>query len=222
MRMGKTLAVGILMLGLFGVVRPCYCGEREMLAMKVEPFGAASGQEFLELCYRACIPCGFAAMAPGLVQKLVRRNGRTQLKGKTVREILEHLIAGPMKGYAWRISGGVLEMLPKDVMDGRQSSVLNKHMPSVIVENLDVKTAAIRICEEARIAEGHFTEALQVAALPDYGKISIHLEDVGVREALNAVVRADGKSSWHLSRNPQEPRSISVWSCRPMLPIVIP
>jgi hypothetical protein len=168
------------------------------------------------LCLKACIPCGFETQSP--LFEPVKDAPQRKLNDVTVRQVLDILTNGPLKDYAWRVDKGVLEMMPKGVMDKKRSTVLNKRVPSVDIDGLDVQDSVTRICEQAGIAEGPVGRALQTASWPDYGRVSVHLKDVSVREALNAVVRADGKSGWHLGKDASEPRRISAWTCRPGIP----
>lgn len=193
--MQRALFLSVLMIASGSLSQPCFGGERDVLAIKIGSLGFHQEWGFLDLCFEARVPCGFEKKPPEIAQPPVRQDVRTQLKGKTVKEILDFLVAGPMKGYAWRVSDGVLEMLPEDVMVRRRSSVLNKRIPSVDIENVEVLAAAEQICETAGIAKAIAARPLQTASFPVYGKVSVHLKDVTAREVLNALVRADGKSA---------------------------
>lgn len=215
--MTRVVAVAILMVALVGPAQQASCADRDMLVVRVHGFASYPSSAFLSLCSQVCMPCGFEEMKQEPSRPVrpadMRHLPRVRIENGTVGEILDNLVSGPMKGYAWRVTDGVIEMLPRDVMDRKKTSVLEKRIPAVDVEKVAVDAAAEQICEAAGVAQRPLFGDNQ-GAVPTYGTASLHLKNVTVREALNALVRNDGQSMWVVQGYPGNPHTIYVLSCR--------
>jgi hypothetical protein len=169
---------------------PAQTVDTNLLSKKIEPATALPGQEFFQVCRYAGIPCGFESRR----DEATEQQENTRLKKGTVREILDSIVQNTWKGYAWRLSDGVIEVMPKAVLAGAPS-VLNKRLPEVNIERMFIKEAATKICGEARVAVlggGDIGGAYRKKT----GEVSLHAKNITVRDALNALVRQDGQSIW--------------------------
>jgi hypothetical protein len=117
-----------------------------------------------------------------------------------------------MKGYSWRVHDGVLEMAPQQVFQSAEKDLLTKLIPEVAIDD-NVDNAVIRILEDTHLAGPYGARAVPGGGPMTYGRVSMRLKNVTVRDALNAIVRRDGKSLWHFIRSSSR-NDISVYSWR--------
>jgi len=187
--MKKLSPIALVVFVLIAGARSAHTGDTDALATKISWFAPQGGYEFGDLCHRARIPCGFEALAaPGPV---IRKGitGRDQ----TVQTLLDKLVAGPLKDYIWRMNDGVAELLPRRADGQKSTSPLDTRIAAVDFENEYDWRAAEQICEKAGVAR-HTSHSF--GGVTGHGKISVHLRDVTIREALDAIVRKDGQSMW--------------------------
>ncbi|MCX5797242.1 MAG: hypothetical protein NTY77_17260 [Elusimicrobia bacterium] len=179
-------------------------GTGEILALRINRVSEDDGRSaFRQLCRKAFIPCGLE-----LVENPKSQAPKPFLAEEEVLEsALNRLVATSLKGYAWRVSDGVLEMAPEAVLAGKKSSPLEKRIPEVDVrggiDSTLQESVLEKICLAAGIVKPYFARAIVGPGGPEANRrVSVRLRDVTVREALNAVVRRDGHSLWEVIETP--------------------
>jgi hypothetical protein len=113
-----------------------------------------------------------------------------------------------MPEYQWTIDDGVLNFLPKSY----SPSPLDISLDEFKVENVTTSDAYNRLFAEEQVKNGLARLGLHEPDLQlvfggslstaNQRHITLNLRSVTLQEALNAIVRADGRKTWELSVNP--------------------
>lgn len=180
---------------------------RNPLGLRVPFYYSYSSLEFVSLCKLAKVPCGIEltrSREPGEI-KVVQNLGMPNV---LVKSVLEKLVQGPWKGYAWAVNDGVLDIGPLDFLSHRKQSPLDKRLSYVDLTDVKAAIAIEELCERAGVA----SRSKNFEMLASYtGNVSLHLRNVTVREALDAVVRAEGGCLWLIEPLQGAPR-VTVYS----------
>lgn len=154
--------------------------------------GASWGSEMLGLCWALDRPCGQEDTRKREIRPTM--GPKLSLKNTTPRKILD-TITKRYPSHRWSINGGVLMLEPRN-RTGKD--MLGRKLSRVSIHDTISFKAAHDILRQARI-----NVALVTVGFPRYACIDLELSNVTVREALNAIVRADGHAIW--SFTPMDP-----------------
>lgn len=148
-----------------------------------------AGQAFAMLCRKFLNwPCGLEeefriGISGGA-------NGRPmQFSNTSARQVLDEVVKRNPK-YRWIIRNGVLNLEPK-VPVGKD--VLSTTLASFSTKNVSTFKAALDALHQADIVYSYQGKGGRFA------RVDLTLSNVTVREALNAIVKADGQAIWILS-----------------------
>lgn len=158
-------------------------------------YDARAGIELLELCVKLNRPCG-EELAPGYrIMKLqdLRQSPELHFKNSTASRILD-VISLRYPGHQWAIHDGVLILEPKNRVG---EDLLDRRLDYVSILGRSSYEAAKMVFAQAKINVG----SIYVGPPMLYGRISVSLKNVTVREALNAIVKADGQAMWTFDPN---------------------
>jgi hypothetical protein len=160
--------------------------------------------ESVTLCRTAVAPCG--------IELLSNENAPVGSLSKSLRQVpaatVLDLLISEHPEYQWVLDDGVINIIPRDTLWNRISRVWAGSPLDRKVKKLDVLDTTLQdavsniVCPAAGLQ--CFTPGwVGNGAAGDWSpprKVSLHLENVTVRQALNALVRQDGHSMWILSR----------------------
>jgi hypothetical protein len=162
--------------------------------------------EFQSLCSRADILCG-TEILPGAMDPSGYVDNRV-LKNTTVSTVLERIIDSK-PDYQWVIDGGVLTIVPRETFWNKvrrrwYGRPLSRKIKTLDLVDIPLDSAAHEVCRAAGYdcGPGAGTSVITSGTDQDLGKrlpfrkVTLHLSDVTVREALNALVRKDGHARW--------------------------
>lgn len=181
-----------------------------ILTVKISRYVPRVSEEFLDLCMLARTPCGIE----------ITRNSHygdrpfhreLLMEETTVLSILEKLAQGPWKGYSWSENEGVLDIGPKVYLSHTKKSPLEQRLPTIDFSNVSTRRAIYEVCERSGVAS--YSRSLGLSSVATEN-ISLHLKSVTVREALDALIRADGNSAWVIEPLEGAPM-VSVYSYGP-------
>lgn len=147
------------------------------------------------ICMGARIVCGVEEFR-GKDSIHDKRLSKEPFYDGTYRDLLIELIKLNPK-YDWVESGGVVNVFPKPKYR-KSRSPLEKKLKKVEFVDAWTNIAANELLETAGIPLGSGQEAY----LSGSGKTTVSLRDVTVREALNGIVKADGKAMWIFKPRP--------------------
>jgi hypothetical protein len=160
--------------------------------------------QFQELCFRADLPCGRASVS-GDDWALMARDKAIRLRNPTVKTILD-MIVSQHPEYRWFVDRGVINLVHREVLEKRirLPSPLERRIKSLDIVDAPLDLAAFQICQQAGMNCRHAMgtaiegddEGLSLKSQFTYRRITLHLSNISFREALNALVRKDGHSSW--------------------------
>lgn len=164
----------------------------DFLDAPVKEFSTTSPSELGDLCSTISIPCGWEK---SYVRKGESRisppwNTPLHLKNTTARKILDEIILRH-PGHHWFFHDGVINIEPN--RRGHKDLLLRKldHLSIHGSSRMAVEYVILR----ARIG-GHGPAMVGVFGRVHYNRVDLELNDVTVRQALNAIVKADGKAMW--------------------------
>jgi hypothetical protein len=163
----------------------CWSQPNALLDTPMPQFRAAYGAELLALCRALNKPCGYERPQSILYGK--DRGPELHLNKKTPREILGEIIRRH-PGHRWSSHNGVL------TIEGDNSvgpDLLARKIDRVSIHGRTSFTAAHVVFAQAKIR----VRQLQFGNLR-YAHIDLELRNVTVREALNAIAKADGQVMW--------------------------
>lgn len=162
------------------------------LDTRLGDFKASSGRELVTLCKDTLKkPCGLEE-APGESIQQSKGLAPLHLSSASAREALD-AIAARHPGYQWTSRGGVVDFEPKKLED----DILSKKLDKVSLHGVSSFQAARRVLDQAKIPFAYQPKGGR------YATIDIDLTDVTVRDALNAIVTADGQVMWVFSHSPK-------------------
>ena len=170
----------------------------DFLGSKLDSFGVRQGVDHLwPLCQKIDRPCGLEELEVN-DPSLSAPSGGTTIMGQTVRDVLDHITTRAPK-YQWAVRKGVINIEPKD--RGTENP-LDRKLAKVTLKNMSSTRAALHVLQLAN-ALGSFQPPgnFRLRKIHD-----LELENVTVREALNAIVAADGQAMWVVfPRNKDKP-----------------
>lgn len=173
----------------------------------IEDISAFAGGEVVALCRAQNRPCGIEedpsslAHAPDSVTKI-------RMRKTTLRKALDQS-AKLHPGKRWVVRNGVVNFEPQH---RRGADLLSRKLDSVSILGMRTDAAFYLMLKQAGITtSGSFYSGTG----PVYAVIDVDMKSVTVRDALNAIAKADGKVVWHfVADKPEESRasfSISTW-----------
>lgn len=164
---------------------PCYAASTDtFLDASIDEF-VAQGGELYKLCRKLNQPCGEESAFGYKAWK--NKKPELRLKKMSPRNILNE-ITQRHPGHQWIIQDGVLILEP---LKRSNRDLLGKKLAKVSIHGKSSLEAALEVFRQAKIGL-HQTGM----GCPLYAHIDLELKDVTVREALNAIVKADGQVMW--------------------------
>lgn len=161
----------------------------------VEKFEVQAGGEFHALCKNILRkPCGVEEVF-GDAERRDKELPPLRLSKTSGRKIL-NTITERSPGSKWTVRNGVINFEPKNLGD----DPLSKKLDKVSIHGASSFQAVRMVLDQAKI---RFTYQVGRGR---FGIVDLELENVTVREALNAIVNADGQVMWVFSRTPGESR----------------
>ncbi len=120
----------------------------------------------------------------------------------TAREVLDAVLANH-PAYHWEFRDGVLNVVPKPGAEHRKwwRPLLQRKVRNLDVQNEPAGTAVITACDNAGLSIP--IAATGMSSIPETARISVHLANMPLREALNAIVKADGEAIWKFAVDPR-------------------
>lgn len=141
----------------------------------------------------ADLPCGWETILID-TQGQGKESPLLEMNDTTPRKVLDEIVRR-LPNSRWVVRDGAINVEPRrrnrDDLLGRRLSKFSEHGVSSFRAAMDMfEDAGISISYEEM---GHTRR---------FGSIDVDLQDVTVRDALNAIVKADGKLMWLFSVNP--------------------
>lgn len=168
----------------------------DILDQPLSNFRTFSGME-IEVCGKIGVPCGWEVADKD--EFIVSTASVLKITGGTVREALDKIVERYPR-YVWRLDDGVINFLPKP-----GESITRDGKPILDVIIIDLKLDGVRAnmavkqaCEAAGLPCGAVGSA---GGRKRHPKISLHLKNVTLRQALNAIVKKDGDAAWRFEFN---------------------
>ena len=198
----------LLALLLSGAANPSSAGQDLVLTLRIDHFSAQRGMEVRALCARLNIPCGMELRG----QRTFDFDSWFEAEDISVSSLLDKLTVGPLAGYGWRMRRGVLEIAPKAVLSGKTKSPLDIKIEAIELSDVSPLHAAKSICAQAGIIYTGLRSVVSGRKGPyPPRKISLRLKDVTVREALDELVRKNGRSMWFFYDYPPGEIDFEYW-----------
>lgn len=159
------------------------------LDASLREFSASHESELWTLCRLISRPCG---VEEGHFGDLAVSSSAAPLtlSKTTPRKVLDAIVERH-PGYQWALRDGVINLEPK-TRDGED--VLARKLAVAAIRGDSSFKAALDILHLADIPAGY-----QLQGRGRFGRISLELTNVTVREALNAIAKADGQVMWFLT-----------------------
>jgi len=95
--------------------------------------------------------------------------------------------------YAWSIKGGIVNLFP---LKRNGPDLLGKKLEKVSINHISGFEAFFHVLDQAAIKANPGGSGGYGAGVPAQKLISLELKDVTVRDALNAIAKADGHVVW--------------------------
>lgn len=158
----------------------------------VADFSAFKGDEFSYLCGMQHRPCGLEQMRCGDVQVSTYAPTRVNYRKMTFRKALDK-VARLHPGYRWVIRNGVINFEPahRTITD-----LLSRRIDKVSIHGISSEKAAYLVLRLARIRAPGIAGSGPVRIFPT---IDLNLSGVTLRDALNAIAKADGLLHWNFA-----------------------
>lgn len=157
------------------------------LDAKWENFEAKGENDFIAACRMLNKGCGIEMAHPNDLAATPKTAQQRRAK-VSPREILdEHVRKNP--AYKWVLREEVVNMEPAK-RDGED--VLSRKLDSVSIHGVTGFKAALDVLYQAKIPGGYEI----MGRPPRFALLDLELKNVTVREALNAIAKADGKIIW--------------------------
>lgn len=133
------------------------------------------------------IPCG-REIYPTTGRGPAKEQALLELKNTTARKVLDAL-AERTPNTQWQLRDGVLNVEPKE---RDREDILSKKVALVSARGVSSVQAALDVFDDAGIPISY----QEMGRVRLFGTINLELKDVSVRDALNAIVKADGHLTW--------------------------
>lgn len=151
----------------------------------IEEFSSAAGDEFMALCSMLDRPCGIEQKRRGDFQ--IKSGLKIHFEKTSPRKILDHIVR-LHPDYKWTARDGMLIIEPA-----------NRATPDLLATKLDhVSIHGISSYKTVKLA---FKQAgIPVSSFgsgnPQFSPIDLEMQNVSVRDVLNAIAKADGHVLW--------------------------
>lgn len=153
----------------------------------VDKFEADWGEEMFGLCRTLDRPCGEEG---GLGHDTQSDEGpKLHLTNTSPRKILDE-ITRRFPQYQWVMRDDVLTLEPAKTAD--RTNLLSRRLDHVSVYGKPSLRTALDVLRQAKISVTYYG----IGPPSQHGLIDLELKDVTVREALNAIAKADGQVFW--------------------------
>lgn len=162
--------------------------------------------ELLGICRHAQAPCG--------VELLSNTDVPAGGSERTFRQVplatlLDSSIAEHPK-YQWVMDAGVINIVPRDTLDNRISRIWARNPLDRKIKTLDIvdstpeEAVSKVVCPEVGLhcVGSPWAPSGPAGVWTPPKKVSLHLKNITVRQALNELVRQEGRSIWLLWREP--------------------
>lgn len=149
---------------------------------------ARPGYELLDLCRALNKPCGQEKDREKGTPKKISDLG---LKKSTPRKALDE-VGRRYPKHKWAVKDGVLIVEPKTRTG---EDYLSRKLDRVSIHDAISLKAGFDVLRQAKIPG----VGLAMTGNPRYGCVDIELSNVSVRDALNAIAKADGQVMWQFS-----------------------
>ena len=148
------------------------------------------------------IPCGVEELGADPIDKI--KVSQLGISSATARELLD-LSSRANPRYEWHFSDGMVHIGPRHLPRGLVNP-LDRTVPSFKADNELSFRASVRLLRQAGIKFG----TGWVGGNPRYSKVSVDLSAVSVREALNAIAKADGRVAWDFTISPSTGAGVGI------------
>lgn len=189
----KSIIMGGLLL--LSAICHSYCwaanSQESFLDSPIDEFNLPSENEFVDLCTKLRKPCGIE-VSDSKDLKAARKESPKKLIKTTPREILE-LHVRRLPRQHWLLTGGVINLAPKMRVG---EDVLARTLDAISIHGTSSEKAAMTVMHQAGIQC-----AYEPSGRSRYGVVDIELKNTTVRDALNAIAKADGQVIWYFNRN---------------------
>jgi hypothetical protein len=155
------------------------------LDVPIEGIEIRWGREMYELCSLLNRPCGQEDTVTREID--YRRRPTLKLQNTTPREILNTLTQR-YPSHQWIIRDEVLTLEPKS---RHGKDLLARKLAHISIHGSSSYKAALSVFEQAGIHVGQ-----EMVGDPKFARLDLELQNVTVREALNAIAKADGQVLW--------------------------
>lgn len=164
--------------------------EKEIQDFKVEQ-GPSFG-----LCGNIKVPCGYFMADGDYATNPHSKVKKTVLSHGTVREALNKLVKDN-PDYQWSNEGGVLNIVPKQNRKHLEKGAdpLSRIVNEVDISSTTTDEAAKMIVSASGLPLGG---RIIIGRRQHYATVNLKLSKVTLRQALNALVKADGMAVWVL------------------------
>lgn len=168
----------------------------------IDEFASMAGgaSEFVTLCRMQNRPCGFEMERDTASQGSNRK--KIHLKNTTARKTLDQ-IATLHPGHQWSFRNGVLNFEP---IHRRVPDMLARKLNKVSIHGVVSRAAFDLVFKQAGI-QITGTQVYSGAGGPWFAPVDLEMQNVTVRDALNAIAKADGHVVWLFSPSAQEKNS---------------
>ena len=151
--------------------------------------GGHFDSSFLRICRLADRPCGLELRtckgSRSISAPLI------DVGGTTLRQALDRAVH-PSSGYQWKVRDGVINVEP---IVRSESGLMSRKVGPLSLHDLSSNDAFNLVLATAGIRTGG---SFYSGPGPVYGAVDLELNKVTVREALNAIAKADGHVAWSL------------------------
>lgn len=196
----NTKWILLFVLSFIGALRGAYAANPPTLNAQVKRFDFAYDLAFVTLCKQQNMPCGVEETVCNDLHSQTEKNKPRTLKETTVGKILAEIVRRH-PGYRWMSRDDVLNLeSTKRVAPDFLSTPLDK----VSLNEIPSDRATDMIFRQANFPQpaGYGrTGPPQV-----FANVNIQLSNTTVRDALNAIAKADGKAIWRYC-----PKDINGW-----------
>jgi hypothetical protein len=171
----------------------CFCAQDEtVLDRPLQRVTGSTGQDVINACIRLSIPCGLEEIADDNLSK--SSSSETAASSQTARGLFDKIVSAH-PSYSWDFTNGVIHVRHKTIGAVPFENPLDRRIPKLVIKNRLSLNAMQDVLKAAGIRAG-----LGLAGKPPrYAFVSLTLENVTVREALDRIAKADGKVAWHFT-----------------------
>jgi len=181
----RLIGIALVALALQGSYVRAAAPDDAALDAPIEKFEAQAGGEFHSLCKNVLKkPCGVEEIS-GDAERRDKELPHLRLSRTSGRKVL-NTIAERSPGSRWAVRNGVINFEPKNLGD----DPLSKKLDKVSLHGVSSFQAVRMVLDQAKI---RFTYQVGRGR---FGIVDLELKNVTVREALNAIVNADGEVMW--------------------------